>query len=65
MIVKTAEIKQKVTADLVLDIYEEAKKKRGKARKELMKKAEVLSKHLGCYLAKINTIIDEDKNHER
>ena len=47
---RTGTVKKKVTADLVLDLYEEAKKKRGKNRKAMMELVEMLSKNLGSYL---------------
>lgn len=45
-------IKRKVTADLVLDLYLEAKKKRGKNREEMMEQVKLLSKNLGSFLVK-------------
>ena len=44
-------VTQEITSDLVLDIYEKAKKSRSEKRKdELHKVAEELSKHIGKFL---------------
>ena len=44
-------VAQRITSDLVLEIYEKAKKARGVKRKEnLHKVAETLSKHIGKFL---------------
>ena len=59
MIVKTAEIKQKITADYILDLYEDSKKKKGKARRELEAQAKLLSQHIGSYIAKVKPIVYE------
>lgn len=41
---------QEITSDFVLEIYERAKKSRGKKKKELIAIAEKLSKHVGKWL---------------
>jgi len=41
---------QEITSDFVLEIYERAKKTRGKKKKELLAVAEELSKHIGKWL---------------
>jgi hypothetical protein len=52
---KIVEVKKKVTHDFVLDIYDKAKRAKGRKRKELLEKAELLSKHIGDYLVeKVN-----------
>ena len=56
---RTAEVKYKITHDLVLDLYEKSKTKEGEERRRLVKKAEFFSKHIGCYLAKVNSILEE------
>ena len=42
----TGKTKTKITADFVLDIYEQSKKKKGKEASELLQTAISLSKHL-------------------
>jgi hypothetical protein len=49
---KQLKVKHKITADLVLDLYEKAKKAKGKKKEELLKQATFLSKNIGAYLAK-------------
>ena len=41
---------QEITSDFVLEIYERAKKARGKNKEELLKVAETLSKNVGKWL---------------
>lgn len=44
-------VKQKITADLILDIYEKYKKEKNKTKKEeLRKKLDILSKNLNHFL---------------
>lgn len=55
---KQGQIKQKITADYVLDVYLLSKTKKGKERDELLLMAKTLSKHLNEYLVvpkKINS----------
>lgn len=47
---KTGQIKQKITADYILDVYLLSKKKTGKEKEELLTMAKTLSKHLNEYL---------------
>ena len=47
---KQGQIKQKITADYVLDVYLLSKKKIGKERDELLLMAKTLSQHLNEYL---------------
>ncbi len=47
---QAAEVTHKITADFILDLYAEAKKKRGKNRKEAMDKVKFLSTKLGQFL---------------
>ena len=49
---KTGTVKYEVTPDFVLDLYEEAKSKRGKNREELMAQVELLSQNIGAVLVK-------------
>ena len=49
---KIVEVKKKVTHDFVLEIYDQAKKAKGDKKKELLQKAELLSRHIGEYLVK-------------
>jgi hypothetical protein len=50
---KKVEIKQKITSDFILDLYDKAKKMKSKEKKvEMMKKIRFLSEHLGEYLVK-------------
>lgn len=46
----TGKTKTKITADFVLDIYEQSKKKKGKESSELLQTAISLSKHLNEWL---------------
>lgn len=51
--VKKVEIKQKVTADFILDLYDKAKKMKSQERKaKMLKQIKVLSQHLGHYIVK-------------
>ena len=43
-------LSQEITSDFVLEIYERAKKSRGKKKKELLEVAGHLSKHVGKWL---------------
>lgn len=55
---KQGQIKQKITADYVLDVYLLSKTKKGKERDELLLMAKTLSQHLNEYLVvpkKINS----------
>jgi hypothetical protein len=52
-IVKRVEIKEKVTHDLILDLYDQAKKLKSKEKKaKLMKQIKLLSQHIGEYIVK-------------
>lgn len=44
------QIKQKVTADYVLDVYEESKRKKGQEATDLLNAAKMLAKHLNEWL---------------
>lgn len=47
------EIKQKVTSDYILDLYEKAKKIKSRtAKAKMMKNIKVLSQNLGKYLVR-------------
>jgi len=46
----TGKAKQKITADYVLDVYEESKRKKGKEAAILLNAAKELSKHLNEWL---------------
>ena len=48
--VREGVIKTKITSDLVLDLYAEAKKKRGKNREKAMEVVKLLSTKIGDYL---------------
>lgn len=43
-------VKTKITSDFILDLYAEAKKKRGKNRENAMEVVKALSKRIGDYL---------------
>ena len=43
-------VSQEITSDFVLEIYERAKKSRGKKKKELLEVAGQLSKNIGKWL---------------
>ncbi len=43
-------VAQEITSDFVLEIYERAKKAKGKNKEELLKIAETLSKNVGKWL---------------
>jgi len=45
--------RKKVTADQILDLYEQAKKSKGVKKEEIMKKVVYLSKHLNEYLKQV------------
>ena len=47
---KQGQIKQKITADYVLDVYLLSKSKTGKEKEDLLIMAKTLSKHLNEYL---------------
>lgn len=46
----TGKTKTKITADFVLDVYEQSKKKKGKEAQKLLQTAISLSKHLNEWL---------------
>lgn len=47
-------IKERITADYILDLYEKAKQLKDlKKKRELFKKIKMLSSHLGDYIVKI------------
>ena len=45
-------VKTKITSDYILDLYAEAKKRRGKNREKAMAQVKHLSTKLGHYLVK-------------
>jgi len=45
--------RKKVTADQILDLYEQAKKSKGVKKEEIMKKVIFLSQHLNEYLKQV------------
>jgi hypothetical protein len=49
---KVVKIKEKITSDLILDLYEKAKTMKGEEKKKLIEKIKLLSKHIGDYLVK-------------
>jgi hypothetical protein len=49
---KIVEVKKKITHDYILELYDKAKKAKGKERKELLETVELLSKNIGDYLVK-------------
>ena len=50
---KKVEIKEKITADYILDLYDKAKSLKDKNKKlKLMKIIKTLSKHIGEYIVK-------------
>jgi hypothetical protein len=51
---KEAAVTHKITSDFVLDLYAEAKKKRGKNREEAMEQVKYLSTKIGSYLARVD-----------
>lgn len=46
----TGKLKQRITADYILDVYEEYKRKKGKEAAVLLDAAKMLSKHLNEWL---------------
>ena len=48
---KTVEIKQKIDANLILNLYKEAQKEKGKKRQDILDKAAILKNHIGKYIA--------------
>jgi hypothetical protein len=51
--VRKGEIREKITADYILELYSKASKLKSQdKKKELFKKIKVLSKHLGYYIIK-------------
>ena len=48
---KKVEIKYKIDAQLIIDLYKEAQKETGKKRKEILDKAAILQAHVGKYIA--------------
>lgn len=46
----TGKTKTRITADFVLDVYEQSKKKKGKEAQDLLQTAITLSKHLNEWL---------------
>jgi len=49
---KVVKVKRRITSDFILDLYEKAKSMKGKEKKKLIEKIELLSKHVGDYLVK-------------
>ena len=56
---REAAVTHKITSDFILDLYAEAKKKRGKNREEAMEQVKYLSTKIGSYLARIDPDKDE------
>lgn len=52
-------IKQKITADYILDMYAHAQRKKGAEKEELMKFVRTLSTHLNEFL-----VVDEKKGRK-
>lgn len=51
---KKGEVRQKITADYILSLYDKAEKMKSKEKKiELFKKIKLLSRHIGSYMIKI------------
>lgn len=51
MVVKKVQIKEKITADFILDLYDQAKVLKDKNKKlKLMKTIKFLSEHIGEYI---------------
>ena len=48
---KIVEIKHKIDAQLIIDLYKEAQKETGKKRQEILDKAAILKNHIGKYIA--------------
>ena len=48
---KTVEIKQKIDVNLILNLYKEAQKEKGKKRQDILDKAAILKNHIGKYIA--------------
>jgi len=48
---KIVEIKEKIDADLILSLYKEAQKEKGKKRQDILEKAAILKNHIGKYIA--------------
>ncbi len=50
---KKGEIKQKITVDYIIELYEQASKLKSKEKKlKLLKKIKLFSKHIGSYIVK-------------
>ena len=49
---RSGTVKQRVTADFILDEYEKAKKKRGTEKEKAMEQLKILSQNLGAYIVK-------------
>lgn len=47
---ESGQLKQKVTADYVLDLYEESKRKKGQEAADLLNAAKMLAQHLNEWL---------------
>ena len=47
---RVVKVKHKITSDFILDLYEKAKTMKGKEKKKLIEKIELLSEHIGDYL---------------
>jgi hypothetical protein len=48
---KTVDIKQNIDANLILNLYKEAQKEKGKKRQDILDKAAILKNHIGKYIA--------------
>ena len=49
---KIVKVKQKITEDFILDLYEKSKLLKGEKKKKLIRTIELLSSHIGEYLIK-------------
>lgn len=62
---KQGQIKQKITADYVLDVYLLSKTKSGKEKEELLVMAKTLSKHLNEYLVVPKNLNSSKSSYKR
>tara|TARA_B110000305_G_scaffold239011_1_gene305775 strand:- start:2432 stop:2596 length:165 start_codon:yes stop_codon:yes gene_type:complete len=50
---RIVEVKERITSDFILDLYDKAKKMKSQEKKaKLMKQIKILSQHLGEYMVK-------------
>jgi len=53
IVMKKGEVKQKISADYILYLYDKAKKLKSKEKKAaLLKQVKILSQHIGEYIVK-------------